>query len=250
MRDTIMTTSTTTCSTRMLTSPRTPPPGLDAQTAYNFHTLREHHPRATSSRLINQAWYGIFTCGTGWFCGGTPLRTHAIKSLRIQKSPGDPFTHTTLPPDIRAIIILNLQTYGGGRDIWAMPNHRNLERKHMVQPSRNDGLIEVIGFRSGWHAAVVMGELATTRVHGKRLGQGCGVEITLQTYGTSSTRERKKRSVCMQLDGEPWKQSLADVDGDGDGGRGEHAREEERERERECRITVSFGGQSAVLNGS
>jgi len=242
----------------MLTSPRTPPPGLDAQTAYNFHTLREHHPRATSSRLINQAWYGIFTCGTGWFCGGTPLRTHAIKSLRIQKSPGDPFTHTPLPPDIRAIIILNLQTYGGGRDIWAMPNHRNLERKHMVQPSRNDGLIEVIGFRSGWHAAVVMGELATTRVHGKRLGQGCGVEITLQTYGTSSTRERKKRSVCMQLDGEPWKQSLADVDGDGDGGRGEHAREEEREREREreeerereCRITVSFGGQSAVLNGS
>ena len=124
----------------------------------------------------------------------------------------------------------------------------------MVQPSRSDGLIEVIGFRTGWHAAAVMGELATTRVHGKRLGQGCGVEITLQTYGTSSTRERKKRSVCMQLDGEPWKQSLADVDGDGDGdgGRGEHAREEEREREREreCRITVSFGGQSAVLNGS
>ena len=195
--------------------------GLDAQTAYKFHTLREHHPSCTSSRLINQAWYGVFTCGTGWFCGGRPLAgtgshnpssTHRIiKRLRVKKRIEDEYVDVDVPKDIRALVLLNLQTYGGGRDIWGIHNESNLERKGMKRPEKNDGILEVIGFRNGWHTAVVMGEVATQRIHGKRLGQGCAVEIIFDSKDSArpGSSIRKNKSVCMQLDGEPWKQRIS-----------------------------------------
>ena len=279
-------------------SQRKKPPGLDAQTAYRFHTLREHHPLLASSRLVNQAWYGVFTCSTGWFCNAPPLhrplppsmssttttttttsrtsRTSSIiKSLRIRKTPEGPFVPTPIPPTIRALVLLNLQTYGGGRDIWGMKNENNLERKGMVTPRKDDGMIEVIGFSNGWRTAMVMGELASERIHGKRIGQGCAVEITLLSAqahrGKShrrgektgevggqkdSGRERerpdrptrtKKTSVCMQLDGEPWKQPLK-VEEDIVTGETDETDERKGEQGRESTITVSFGGRSCMLN--
>ena len=268
--------------------------GLDAQTAYSFHSLRERHPACTSSRLINQAWYGVFTCGTGWFCGGQALvgtprtppsddtddaddhaghaghadhaeapRHRIIRRLRIKKhDQDDAYTDVDIPKDIRAIVLLNLQTYGGGRDIWGMHNEQNLERKGLQRPAKDDGLLEVIGFRNGWHTALVMGEVATQRVHGKRLGQGCAVEIFFDDScdPRGGKQGRRRKHVCMQLDGEPWKQRLqrgtagpGELEmavGAGSGNARAIAAAADDERTGHGpRLTVSWGGRSHMLDG-
>jgi len=41
--------------------------GMDAQSAYGFHHLREDHPRFASGRMINQFWYGFFGIKSGQF---------------------------------------------------------------------------------------------------------------------------------------------------------------------------------------
>ena len=51
--------------------------GLDAEAAYGFHHLREEKPYLASTRLINQAWYSVFSCTTGWFCFPPPISAKA-----------------------------------------------------------------------------------------------------------------------------------------------------------------------------
>ena len=231
--------------------------GLDAETAYNFHTLRETHPSCTNSRLINQAWYGIFTCGTGWFCGGRPL-DRCVHRVRIKHTVEGEWNDVVVPPTIRAVVLLNLQTYGGGRDIWGMKNEANLERKGMRVPRKDDGLIEVIGFKNGWHTAVVMGEVSTRKVHGKRLGQGCAVELVLGPadghHGSQQQRakQRDHLDVCMQLDGEPWKHTLKETQTQAQTQAHTHTQAQTHGREpREgtgmMKILVEHGGSSTML---
>lgn len=51
------------------------PTTLRVQAAYGFHAMREAHGWATSSRFLNQAWYGWYSCSSGWFCGAQ-VRAH------------------------------------------------------------------------------------------------------------------------------------------------------------------------------
>lgn len=39
--------------------------GMDAQSAYGFHHLREKHPALASGRLVNQFWYSFFGLRSG-----------------------------------------------------------------------------------------------------------------------------------------------------------------------------------------
>lgn len=39
--------------------------GMDAQSAYGFHHLREAHPALAFGRLINQFWYSFFGLRSG-----------------------------------------------------------------------------------------------------------------------------------------------------------------------------------------
>ena len=57
--------------------------GMDAKAAYGFHSLREKRPWAASGRAVNQAWYGYFSCSSGWFCAAPALRNKA----RLQVGP-------------------------------------------------------------------------------------------------------------------------------------------------------------------
>jgi len=65
--------------------------GLDAEAAYGFHTLRETHSWAASTRLANQAWYSWYSCTSGWFCGAqvrrVPLGCPGVRQTR-QFLPG------------------------------------------------------------------------------------------------------------------------------------------------------------------
>jgi diacylglycerol kinase (ATP) len=178
--------------------------GLDAEAAYGFHALREHHPHLASARLLNQAWYAYFSCSSGWFCGAKPLGPQLTLRVKTSTEENCPWQSIAIPSSIRAIVLLNLQTYGGGRDIWGLPCSKNLERKGFKEPIYDDGLIEVIGLKGGWHTAVVMGQI-TPRIHAKRLAQAHEVEIKVVRHGRGNHPTGR---MYMQLDGEPWPQTI------------------------------------------
>lgn len=178
--------------------------GLDAEAAYGFHALRESHPRFASGRVMNQAWYGVFSCATGWFCGAPPIS--ATLRIRVRDAPGGEWRQLAVPSAVRAIVLLNLQTYGGGRDIWGLADtvHRN-GRPEFSKPRFNDGLIEVVGFLNGWHTAIVMGQISS-KIHALRLGQ-CS-EVEMELAATGSRVKGETGTAYMQLDGEPWPQQI------------------------------------------
>ena len=211
--------------------------GLDAEAAYDFHHLREMHPHLASGRAVNQAWYGAFSCTTGWFCGAAPL-CRKFK-MRVKDAVGGEWREIVVPSSVRAVVLLNLQSYGGGRDIWGLAHSSTLAKKGLTEPVYDDGLIEVLGFRSGWHTAAVMGQL-NKKVHAKRLAQCQEVEIEL--LATEGKVKDDRGIVYMQLDGEPWKQEIPAVVKKGR--KKESTAEESKES---FKVRISHGGQSRVL---
>ncbi|EFN52167.1 hypothetical protein CHLNCDRAFT_139349 [Chlorella variabilis] len=155
--------------------------GLDAEAAYGFHTMRETHSWAASSRVLNQAWYSWYSCTSGWFCGAQPL-TNKLR-LRVRDEQDGPWREVTVPRNVRALVLLNIQSYGGGRDIVGLGDSTLLKGQEFKRaPIFDDGLIEVVGFGSGWHAAVTMAQVSS-KVHAVRLAQCCEVELHLEARG-------------------------------------------------------------------
>ena len=218
--------------------------GLDAKAAYRFHSLRENHPHLTASRLGNQAWYGVFSCSTGWFCGAEPIYTRL--KMRIKDKPGGTWRELNLSSSIRAVVLLNLQTYGGGRDIWGLTNTKSLKEKGLDEPAYDDGKIDILGFRSGWHTSCVMGQVSD-KIHAKRLGQACEIEMLVVETGKKVLGEEDRSLSHMQLDGEPWSQAIPSMEStairweDTDDG---------RLATQGMRIRISLAGQSSVLCNS
>ncbi|KAF5833126.1 ATP-NAD kinase-like domain-containing protein [Dunaliella salina] len=184
--------------------------GLDAKAAYGFHQLREAHPALTAGRISNQWWYSWFSCTSGWFCGAKPI-THKAK-LSIIPADGTSWQDVKIRDDIRAIVLLNLQSYAGGRQLWgATPLTRNDLNRGLKEPSYNDGLVEVVGLTNGYHTGMVM---ATSghMVHARRICQAAGVRISMRA---SHTKAGGGYSHCfLQVDGEPWRQSVPNLEAD------------------------------------
>eukprot|EP00850_Spirogloea_muscicola_P023901 SM000402S15229 [mRNA] locus=s402:16795:19941:- [translate_table: standard] len=219
--------------------------GMDAQVTYGFHHLRELKPWLARGPIANQMIYTCYGCGQGWFC--TPCSTHprlaTVVRITIQKADGGPWEELFLPPTFRSVIILNLQSYAGGRDPWGKPHTKQLDKvlallppgcsacctllvqgsdsrlahqavfhaggldgyggwpliaqNSWVEARVNDGLLELVGLRGGWHTVVVMWKWT----HATRLAQARAVRFEL--HG-----EVRKRAY-LQIDGEPWQQPLA-----------------------------------------
>ena len=51
---------------------------------------------------------------------------------------------------IKALVVLNLQSYAGGRDLWGLRDPKRDAAKGWQTPIFNDGLIEVR--RPSWHS--------------------------------------------------------------------------------------------------
>ncbi|DBA81590.1 hypothetical protein WJX77_006239 [Trebouxia sp. C0004] len=175
--------------------------GLDARAAYGFHHLRETRPWAAPSRLINQAWYAYFSCASGWFCCAPPLNTTA--TLKVKGLDGT-WQSVRIPSSVKAIVLLNLQSYGGGRDIWGLADSSKDTRRGWKTPIFNDGMFEAVGLHSGYHTAIVMGGLYY-KVHGMRLAQTSEMLLELKAGGL---HKGAAPVTHMQLDGEPWQQEL------------------------------------------
>ena len=82
------------------------------------------------------------------------------------------------------------------------------QKQGFAEPSNCDGLLEVVAFKSGYHAGVVM----AGGMHAVRLAQAAGVRMRVR--GTEAAGGAKAPSgggmgtAYIQLDGEPWKQSV------------------------------------------
>ncbi|GAQ89114.1 diacylglycerol kinase [Klebsormidium nitens] len=170
--------------------------GMDAHTAYAFHHLRERKPWLARGRKVNQGLYGYYGCAQGWFCLPCSCSPHDVSAVaRIQYASKDGVWHPLeLNSNVRAVVVLNLQSYAGGRDPWGHPSRSEQAKHGFVPATVDDGLLEVVAFTDGWHTAAVMAKAA----HGRRLVQAHALVVEL--HG-----ERAPRAY-LQMDGEPWVQ--------------------------------------------
>ena len=121
----------------------------------------------------------------------------------------DEWKKIEMPNSVKALVLVNLQSYAGGRNIWGKSRLSKREAdRGLTDPKLNDGLFEVVGFRTGWHTGFVMVGLA----HCIRLGQGKAARIRAQRVKGDPAGEIE--SLYMQIDGEPWKQRIPTSDGE------------------------------------
>ncbi|WIA32111.1 hypothetical protein OEZ86_002962 [Tetradesmus obliquus] len=175
--------------------------GADAQAAYNFHHLRDQHPMLAPNRVANQFWYSAFSCTSGWFCGTVPS-VSTFTGLQVLQPGSSEWQQLAIPSSIKALVLVNLQSYGGGRNIWGESESKT---RSWRPPSVSDGLIEVVGFSHGYHAMAVMASGAKL-ARGRRLAQVAGVRLALHSPAAQPDGGRAK--LFMQLDGEPWEQPV------------------------------------------
>ncbi|KAI5082065.1 hypothetical protein GOP47_0001808 [Adiantum capillus-veneris] len=175
--------------------------GMDAQVAYGFHNLRERKPYLALGPISNKIVYSGCSCVQGWFC--TPCSANPrVRSLRnimrleVKRESNGDWEPVDLPQNVRAVIMLNLQSYASGRNPWGHPTEEYNQKKRFVQPTAHDGILEIFGLFDGWHASLVMLSLRSA----KRLAQACAIRMHL----IADQRHR----IYMQMDGEPWRQPL------------------------------------------
>uniref|UniRef100_A0A2C9ULZ8 Diacylglycerol kinase n=1 Tax=Manihot esculenta TaxID=3983 RepID=A0A2C9ULZ8_MANES len=148
--------------------------GMDAQVAYGFHHLRNEKPYLAKGPITNKLIYSSYSCGQGWFltpCVSDPsLRgLKNILRMHVKKVNCSEWEFIPIPKSVRAIVALNLQNYGSGRNPWGSPNPEYLEKRGFVEAHPDDGLLEIFGLKQGWHASFVMVDL----ISAKHIAQLC-----------------------------------------------------------------------------
>nr|XP_043620909.1 diacylglycerol kinase 4-like [Erigeron canadensis] len=175
--------------------------GMDAQVAYGFHHLRNEKPYLAQGPISNKIIYSSYSCKQGWFftpCISDPgLRgLNNILKLHVKKLNSTKWEPVTIPSSVRSIVALNLRSYASGRNPWGKLKPEYLEKKGFVEAKADDGLLEVFGFKHGWHASFVMADL----ISAKHLAQATEIRYEL--------RGGAWKEAFMQMDGEPWKQPM------------------------------------------
>ncbi len=54
------------------------------------------------------------------------------------------WVEVVVPSSVKALVLLNLQSYAGGRDLWGLKDTNKDQAKGWQVPIFNDGLIEVL----------------------------------------------------------------------------------------------------------
>lgn len=136
--------------------------GVDAKAALDFHALREAYPGWFFSQMGNKLWYttvgakdilGHTSRGLARkleaslshslpraFKGAAVLTFKALRGRRVQVlCDGEPLE---LPEDIEGLLLLNINSYMGGVDLWAsgapQPGHPAVAKQSFC-----DGRLEV-----------------------------------------------------------------------------------------------------------
>ena len=66
-------------------------------------------------------------------------------SLQIRASKDGAWQDMHVPKDVRALVVLNFQSYSGGKDIWGLHDHQwpDEKAKGLKKPIFDDNCIEV-----------------------------------------------------------------------------------------------------------
>lgn len=62
--------------------------------------------------------------------------------VQVKDEKGE-WVEVVVPNSVKALVLLNLQSYGGGRDLWGLKDTHKDQAKGWKVPIFNDGLIEV-----------------------------------------------------------------------------------------------------------
>ncbi|KAF7806604.1 diacylglycerol kinase 7 [Senna tora] len=175
--------------------------GMDAQVAYGFHNLRNEKPYLANGPITNKIIYSGYSCTQGWFftpCSSDPSLSGLRNILRMHVKRVDcsEWEKIPVPQSVRAIVALNLHSYGSGRNPWGQLKPEYMERRGFVEAQSDDGLLEIFGLKQGWHASFVMVEL----ISAKHIAQAAAIRLEI--------RGGEWKDAYMQMDGEPWKQPL------------------------------------------
>lgn len=176
--------------------------GLDAKSAFGFHSLRDRSPWLTAGRLTNQLWYSVYSCTSGWFCCTKPLASKVEVSM--QRAGSESWEDVVLPSEVKALVVLNLQSYAGGRNLWGKTNSGSTKGE-LKEPSYRDGNLEVVGLTNGYHTGMIMAT-GGNLVHAKRLCQASGLRLKLKAKHTRA--DGTPSHAYLQVDGEPWIQDV------------------------------------------
>lgn len=170
--------------------------GMDAQVSYAFHHQRQEHPEKFKNQLMNQGTYAGLTCAQGWFCVSCfhPSSKNINKLGKIKISQHGDWQELNISQSIRSIVMLNLPSFSGGLNPWGLPSEKKSKERGLTRPYVDDGLIEIVGFRDGWHGMTLFGPNG----HGTRLAQTHKVKLELNAVN----------HAYLRMDGEPWLQPL------------------------------------------
>ncbi|KAK7354379.1 hypothetical protein VNO80_19840 [Phaseolus coccineus] len=176
--------------------------GMDAQVAYGFHNFRNDKPYLAQGPIANKIIYSGYSCTQGWFftpCTSDPgLRgLKNILRMHVKKINSSKWEQVPVPTSVRAIVALNLHSYGSGRNPWGNLTPEYLEKRGFVEANVDDGLVEIFGLKQGWHASFVMVDL----ISAKHIAQASAIRLEV--------RGGEWKDAFMQMDGEPWKQPMS-----------------------------------------
>ncbi|KAF4148478.1 Diacylglycerol kinase accessory domain [Phytophthora infestans] len=186
--------------------------GVDAQVALEFHEQRERSPGLFMSQFVNKLWYSQF--GAKNFlvrtCAGLPEKIILVcDGKRIP-----------LPVGTEGVILLNINSYGGGSKLWhddaesdnedsdsaSETDDDDRSRSSSIDSldtgtrfgpsSPHDGLLDVVAVYGTLH----LGQMQVGLSKAVRLCQAKSVRITL------------KETLPVQIDGEPWLQNPGEME--------------------------------------
>lgn len=66
--------------------------------------------------------------------------------MQVRRTEDGEWQDLMIPKAVRAIVMINLQTYMGGQDLWGLHERQRPEEKAkgLVKPIFDDGLMEVV----------------------------------------------------------------------------------------------------------
>lgn len=170
--------------------------GLDAGIALDFHHQRESDPGAFNNRVLNKVKY--FGIGANQLLqADNHLSTNVVLVVDGQR--------VHVPHDVHCIVVLNLPSCYGGKNLWGDLAKRHVNRG--LQPiSYCDGLVEVVGIRNMMHIANINTGVSMP----KKLAQGR--TVSLRILSPDEQRANNIAGACIfswfpcQFDGEPYEQ--------------------------------------------
>eukprot|EP00358_Blepharisma_japonicum_P005670 CAMPEP_0202943410 /NCGR_PEP_ID=MMETSP1395-20130829/3846_1 /ASSEMBLY_ACC=CAM_ASM_000871 /TAXON_ID=5961 /ORGANISM="Blepharisma japonicum, Strain Stock R1072" /LENGTH=236 /DNA_ID=CAMNT_0049640851 /DNA_START=996 /DNA_END=1703 /DNA_ORIENTATION=- len=167
--------------------------GVDAKIAHDFHSLRESRPYLFQSRSGNRLIYSQL--------GGKEFFNRMCKNFSSRLTVKCDGAKLKLP-NLEGIIFLNIESYGGGVDMWGDSEmlSESSASESVTSPGkredvvwrkqfRNDNMIELIGVTSAFN----LGECQVGLSQAIKLAQGKIFTIEIKGRG----------KIPIQIDGEP-----------------------------------------------